>query len=159
MPIPGGQRKGFGGTWFHNKELGTANPNRNRTATNPAESGVKVPGLDWNDRSRRGQAFNGHADRNLREAVKGADGGWFNDYKRDGRSSGTGRLSRSGSKSTARKAASAMIAKIPGPLSRHLARVFRQEWESRAFSVSTHRNTPLLRDSGDGVSATNRSGG
>jgi hypothetical protein len=55
------------------------------------------------------------------EGLKGANGGWFNDNKRAGKGE-TGYLSRSGSKSPARKAASAHIAKIPLPLSRHIAR-------------------------------------
>ena len=55
------------------------------------------------------------------EAVKGADAGWFNDAKRKGGTQ-TGRLSQSGSKSPVRKAASAMIAKIPLVLSRHIAK-------------------------------------
>jgi len=57
-------------------------------------------------------------------ARKGPDGGWFNDAKRKG-SGETGYLSQSGSKSKARKQASAMIAKIPLPLSRHIAATFR----------------------------------
>lgn len=56
---------------------------------------------------------------------KGERAAWFNDYKIAGveldRSTN---LSRSGSKSLARKAASAQIAKIPFPLARHIARVF-----------------------------------
>lgn len=58
------------------------------------------------------------------DSRKGPGGGWFNDSKRKGGSE-TGYLSRSGSKSPARKMASAMIAKIPEPLSRHIARVYR----------------------------------
>jgi len=56
-------------------------------------------------------------------ALKGAGDGWFNDAKRKGGSE-TGRLSQSGSRSPARKAASAMIAKIPLALSRHIARIY-----------------------------------
>jgi len=67
-----------------------------------------------------GLAFNTHAER----AFKGSDGGWFNDLKRAGKGP-TGRLSQSGSKSPARKAASAHIAKIPLPLARHIAAVYR----------------------------------
>lgn len=52
--------------------------------------------------------------------IKGANGGWFNDAKLKGGTE-TGRLSISGSKSPARKRASAMIAKIPLVLSRHIA--------------------------------------
>lgn len=61
------------------------------------------------------------------ESVKGADGGWFNDHKRAGKGP-TGYLSQSGSKSPARKRASAMIAKIPLVLSRHIA----QAWYPQA---------------------------
>jgi len=57
------------------------------------------------------------------EAVKGAGNGWFNDAKRKGGTE-TGRLSQSGSKSPARKAASAHIAKIPLVLSRHIAKAW-----------------------------------
>jgi len=62
-------------------------------------------------------------------AIKGASGGWFNDLKRDGKSGETGRLSQSGSKSPQRKAASAQIAKIPFPLSQHIARVYKLKVE------------------------------
>ena len=61
------------------------------------------------------------------EATKGSNGGWFNDHKRAGKSNDTGRLSRSGSKSSARKAASAHIAKIPIVLARHIARAYNPE--------------------------------
>lgn len=52
------------------------------------------------------------------------NGGWFGDYKtREGR--GLSQISGNSSKSPARKAASAMIAKIPFELSSHIARVYR----------------------------------
>jgi hypothetical protein len=116
---------------------------------------VKVGGLDWNgykngDPNYRGQAFNTHAERN----IKNTGGSWFavahNTTSGKGRNpvgrrladgikqGGTswhdpGSASRtSGSKSPARKMASAMIAKIPQPLARHIARTFKaiqQEWE------------------------------
>ena len=57
-------------------------------------------------------------------ATKGPQGGWFNDNKRNGGTE-TGYLSRSGSKSNSRKAASAQIAKIPLPLSRWIAKCFK----------------------------------
>jgi hypothetical protein len=86
---------------------------------------VKVGGLDWNgykngDPNYRGQAFNTHAERN----IKNNGGSWF--AIAHNTTSGTG------SKSPARKFASAMIAKIPAPLARHIARTFKaiqQEWE------------------------------
>jgi hypothetical protein len=59
-----------------------------------------------------------------REGVKGAGAGWFNDAKRSGGTE-TGYLSRTGSKSPARKAASAKIAKIPLPLSQWIARTYK----------------------------------
>ena len=55
---------------------------------------------------------------------KGAGLGWFNDAKRKGGTE-TGRLSKSGSKSSARKAASAHIAKIPYELARHIGRAWK----------------------------------
>lgn len=80
-------------------------------------SGVKVPGLNWSDRSRKGQAFNPAAQgRAVREGRKGAGAGaeWFDQN-----------LCQLSSKSSARKAASAMIAKIPEPLARHIAVTFK----------------------------------
>ena len=58
------------------------------------------------------------------EGIKGAGAGWFNDAKRSGGTE-TGYLSRTGSKSPARKAASAKIAKIPLPLSSWIARTYK----------------------------------
>ena len=58
-------------------------------------------------------------------------GGWFGDYKsRAGR--GLSQISGNSSRSTARKAASAMIAKIPLPLSTHIARVYWPQSVERA---------------------------
>jgi hypothetical protein len=74
---------------------------------------VKVGGLDWkhpdDPRHRPGQAFNTHAERNM---VEGAQ------YRRtaDDKRQHIGKT---------RKFASAMIAKIPAPLARHIARVYR----------------------------------
>ena len=64
-----------------------------------------------------------------RDGVKGAGAGWFNDAKRDGGTE-TGYLSRTGSKSPARKAAAARIAKIPLPLSQWIARTYRPAQEA-----------------------------
>ena len=96
-----------------------------------------------------GLAFNGHADRNLREGVKAGDrnkgratGGheWTTGFDKhtkvvgqnpDGRKQdGSGPvwfdtgIAKHGSKSSARKAASAQIAKIPLALSRHIAQAW-----------------------------------
>lgn len=84
--------------------------------------GVKVSGVQsWSDFGKPGyvpMAFNGTAERRVREGVK-QGGDWFNASEPY-----IARLS--GSKSPARKAASAMIAKIPLPLSRHIAKVYAQ---------------------------------
>lgn len=153
-----------------------------------AQTGFKSTGMDWNDRTKRGQDFSGvagkqamnaHAD--PRHGRKNTGGSWFNiahnttsgkgqnpdgrkhkgDWFRDPncptRQGGqTGRkydvpghdglkqpglsgprengkgdawfqdgAARHGSKSSARKMASAMIAKIPLVLSRHIARVYK----------------------------------
>jgi len=80
---------------------------------------AKVGGLDWNRFGQpgyKGEAFNTHAE--LRTGVRrpGADR-WFEP-------SGSEYMARSNSKSRARAAASAMIAKIPLPLARHIARAW-----------------------------------
>ena len=85
--------------------------------------GYKSSGMNWSDPARRGQDFTRIAGKQAMEGRKvGKD--WFGGY-----GSGFGwdcsPMRRGSSKSNARKAASAMIAKIPEPLSRHIARTFR----------------------------------
>ncbi len=81
-------------------------------------SGYGTPGY-------KAQAFNSTAQKRIREAEYDADSGlkmggdWFSDP--------TSTCRRHGSKSQARKRASAMIAKIPLPLSRHIAAVYRPQ--------------------------------
>jgi hypothetical protein len=86
-------------------------------------TGVKAPGMDWNDRTRRGQWFTGNAIKMIEaEGVKQRGSGreWF---------AGDGKIIRmTSSNSPARKAASAMIAKIPLPLARHIAQVYSKDW-------------------------------
>lgn len=81
---------------------------------------IKNPGFrfDGSGRSFQSESVAQHV-----EARKGADGGWFNDKKRKGDGE-TGYLSRTGSKSPARKAAAAKIAKIPLPLSEWIGRTY-----------------------------------
>lgn len=107
------------------------------------KSGVKAPGMNWSDQTKRGQDFTRIAGN---EAIKNSGGSWFNIGSPGQKVTGQNpvhRLSdgtkiggdwfsdpespsgRYGSKSPARKIASAMIAKIPLPLSRHIARTFR----------------------------------
>ena len=123
--------KNAGGSWFrisHNNvtcSRGDTVPNNPRDQiamgvishtphmTNPAKHGFKSQGMNWSDRSKRGQDFTRIAGAQHAEGTK-QGGSWFHD------SNGT--LSSYSSKSKGRKFASAMIAKIPLPLSRHIAR-------------------------------------
>lgn len=98
-------------------------------------AGVKVPGMDWSGFGKpryKAQAFND-------TAIKNQGGSWFAMSHNKGEhsrgdaikcggdwfdSSETSLMRRYGSKSLKRKMASAMIAKIPLPLSRHIAAVY-----------------------------------
>jgi hypothetical protein len=91
-----------------------------------ADLGVKVPtmGAGWyppgHPKHVKGLAFNGHAERFASRdgsgtKQHGSGREWF---------SGEGTFGRLSSKSPARKAASALIAKIPLTLSRHIARAW-----------------------------------
>jgi hypothetical protein len=84
--------------------------------------GTKVGGFSWSDYGKPDyvpKAFNGEATREVQDGLK-CGGDWFNAEQPS--------ISRmTSSKSPARKAASAMIAKIPLPLSRHIARVYRPD--------------------------------
>ena len=81
-------------------------------------TGVKAPGMNWSDKTKRGQDFTRLAGEHAPEGRKGAGAGakWFDQN-----------LCSLSSKSLSRKQASAMIAKIPLPLSRHIAATFRME--------------------------------
>jgi len=81
----------------------------------------KSNGMNWSDRTKRGQDFTRIAGKQAIENTgrKGKGGTWFHEY-------GGGQGSRNfSSKSPKRKIYSAVIAKIPLPLSRHVAAVFR----------------------------------
>lgn len=122
-------------------------PHHNTSEIVMVEEGVKIPGFrfDGSGRSFQTASVEGvkvssvHGRRTDKgngarftsrdcgiEGTKGAGAGWFNDAKRKGGAE-TGRLSQSGSKSPARKAASAMIAKIPLILSRHIAAAWKPD--------------------------------
>ncbi len=109
---------------------------------------VKVVGLNFSDYGKPGykaQAFNSTAEKRLRDDIKNNGGSWFNiahnttsgkgrnpdgrkqnqNATRDGYPVILPQVVAQGSKSSGRKIASAMIAKIPLPLSRHIARTFK----------------------------------
>lgn len=114
--------KNTGGSWFniaHNTASGVAN----NPVSVPAD-GRKSAGLNWSDRSKHGQDFTRVAGRQAdiggpqHEASGIKQGGsWFHDNASASR--------MHSSKSPARKAASAKIAKIPFALSSHIARVYK----------------------------------
>lgn len=90
-----------------------------------AVNAVKAPGMNWSDQTKRGQDFTRLAGRHALDNVikqpgihgqraNGKGDRWFQDG-----------AARHGSKSKARKAASAMIAKIPLVLATHIARTYR----------------------------------
>lgn len=108
--------------------------------------GFKSSGMNWSDQTKRGQDFTRIAGNQAMAHIKvpsesgrRTDPGKFarftsRDYGIEGTKNGNDWFSsgndcslqrRYGSKSTGRKAASAMIAKIPFPLSRHIAATFR----------------------------------
>lgn len=85
-------------------------------------TGIKVGGLDWSKHGTPGykaKSFNVTAAQKFRQENTGIKqgGDWFN-------ASEPSICRKTSSKSDSRKAASAMIAKIPLPLSRHIARVY-----------------------------------
>lgn len=120
-------------------------------------TGVKAPGMNWSDQTKRGQDFTRLAGKHAAEGAgtKNAGGSWFNiggpgqkvtgqnpvhevdgdngtkiggDWFSDPNST----CRKHGSKSKGRKMASAMIAKIPLPLSRHIAATFRPQFQEAA---------------------------
>jgi hypothetical protein len=107
----------------------------------PIGSAVKVPGMDWkppdDPRHRRGQGFNTMADRASRRSPALGNGTRFTSRDcgikiaegRKGAGAGADwfdqNLCQLSSKSSHRKRASAMIAKIPLALSRHIAATYR----------------------------------
>lgn len=133
-------RKADGSGWTEKGSLAS----HNRLVSNQRPEGLKGPGGDWFKDGRQGQdacsegikvagislsagksvGFNGTAAQRYREGVKqtgisgprenGKGDKWFQDG-----------AAKHGSRSNSRKAASAMIAKIPYPLAQHIARTFK----------------------------------
>ena len=112
---------GDGVTNFHGcKTTGHVNKrdgySHTRHLTSQRESeAVKVGGIDFN---KGGVGFNTTAAKRYSEAVKNG-GDWF------GSGANSSLQRRQSSRSNSRKAAAAMIAKIPFALSSHIARCFK----------------------------------
>lgn len=79
-------------------------------------SGVKAPGMNWSDQTKRGQDFT---------RIAGQHAGTKNGGDWLGSGADCSKQRKAGHGTKARKAASAAIAKIPLPLSRHIARVYK----------------------------------
>lgn len=112
-------RKNSGGSWFN-----IGSPGQLVTGANPVHglSGTKVPGMNSSNYGKpdyKAVAFNDEAVRQGREGVKGSDG-----YERDHPQAFGWKKPGTSSKSSARKAASAKIAKIPFALSSHIGRTY-----------------------------------
>jgi C-5 cytosine-specific DNA methylase len=91
--------------------------------TASVEQGIKSPGMDWSGYGKPGyksQGFNVTNAQRYREATKNG-GDWF------GSGENCSLQRRSSSKSDSRKAASAQIAKIPFPLARWIAQVYKPQ--------------------------------
>ncbi len=92
----------------------------------PPTMSTKVPGLDWSKHgapSYKSEGFNVTAAQRYRSGMK-CGGDWF------GAGGNCSEPRRHRSKSDSRKAVSAMIAKIPLPLSRHIAAVYGGAWNA-----------------------------
>jgi C-5 cytosine-specific DNA methylase len=92
-----------------------------------AQTGIKAPGMNWSDRSKRGQDFTRIAGE---QAIKNSGGTVIGEGRKGTGAGATwfdGNLCQLPSTSARRKMASAMIAKIPLPLSRHIAATFRPQ--------------------------------
>ena len=106
---------------IHQKIVGYSDPRRNggkgaHLTSQRENDGRKVPGIKLSE-----VGFNVAAAQRYREGVKDRDA---DGYERDHPQAFGWKAPRSSSRSNSRKAASAMIAKIPYPLASHIARCF-----------------------------------
>ena len=86
-------------------------------------TGFKTQGMNWSDRALRGQDFTRIAGQQA-EGIKNKD---HDGYERNHPNAFGWKAPRTTSKSSSRKAASATIAKIPLPLARWIARVWKPQ--------------------------------
>ena len=108
MLLPEDARKHDGGGWRESGTLASCN--------RMVSDGRKVPGINFNGQKAVG--FNVTAAQRYRAELKGPVGSWFGPNNPNP-------MREYNSSSNSRKAASAMIAKIPLPLARHVAAVYR----------------------------------
>jgi hypothetical protein len=89
----------------------------------PTFKGFKSSGMNWSDRTKTGQDFTRVAARQSMGGLKLKD---CDGYERNHPHKFGWKMPRTSSKSSVRKAARAMIAQIPLPLSRHIAATFKR---------------------------------
>lgn len=136
MPVAGAL-KNTGGSWFGQRDGQTLERNDPRDVRKndagefvnaSASGGWNHPGkaLDGKKNDGTGWRPNGTLQSNNRMVPDGTQfgGTWWNDATNN-------LIRKASSRSSARKAASAQIAKIPEPLARHIARVFKPHAERR----------------------------
>jgi hypothetical protein len=87
-------------------------------------TGIKAPGMNWSDQTKRGQDFTRLAAKHAMAGIKQKD---QDGYERDHPAAFGWKAPRTSSGSKSRKFASAMVAKIPLPLSRYIAATFRPQ--------------------------------
>lgn len=109
MPFPAGGQKNTGGSWFGQRdgELLDRNDPRDVRRDENGDFANAEPRGGWNHPNNR----------MVPDGTK-MGGGWWND-------STNNLIRKASSRSQARKAASAQIAKIPFPLAQHIAKVFK----------------------------------
>jgi hypothetical protein len=95
-------------------------------------TGHKSQGMNWSDRSKKGQDFTRLAGKHCAQDGIKQHGDWFAEARKGGKG---GTSASFGSKSPQRKMASAMIAKIPLQLSCHIARTYKPA-ECRGMEVA-----------------------
>lgn len=114
MPIAAAIKKP-GHDWSRFAKTGERSPQWNEGSGNKLGGGANVPGIGWT-----GFADTGASWRNREHAaLKGGGGSWFNENHQSF-------MRQHSSKSPQRKRASALIAKIPLPLSRHIAATYKE---------------------------------
>lgn len=123
------------GSWFalaDSKERGAKVPGfrfdgsgKSFQSASVSQTGIKAPGMNWSDPTKRGQDFTRLAGKHAASQETGTKvckdlfGGYGGGFGWD-----SSPMRRNSSKSPKRKMASAMIAKIPLPLSRHIGEIY-----------------------------------
>lgn len=117
MPITQPRRKSKEGSWDQTRK----NFNPDKTWDN----GMKSEGMNWSDRTKKGQDFTRLAGQHCGLKQKDKDG-----YERNHPATFGWKMPSTSSHSSKRKAASAMIAKIPLPLAQWIAKTMKPSFST-----------------------------